>query len=155
MRVATAIVSMTDADGTGVMPDGEEPFDADEQHRIAVDFDKTLTGGEESYITEAAEEAVEEMVEWVNYQYRRGHTIIVWTARPWEAAQETVARLTEWGVDWHGLRMEKGHADVYVDDKGTTPADELADHGFDGDGDVDEREGLVDKDKDGDYDEAG
>ena len=139
----------------GVMVDGERPFDADEQQRIAVDFDKTLTKGEESYITTEAEEPDEEMVEWVNYQYRQGHTIIIWTARPWEAAQETVARLTEWGIDWHGLRMEKGHADVYVDDKGTTPKDELVEHGFDGDGALDDQEGLVDKDKGGDPDEAG
>ncbi|WP_216824765.1 hypothetical protein [Salinigranum rubrum] len=144
----------TDDHDGGVMPDGEEPFAADHQ-RIAVDFDETLTGGDESYITEAAEEPDEEMVEWVNYQYRQGHTIIVWTARPWEAAQETVARLTEWGVDWHGLRMEKGHADVYVDDKGSTPSEALAADGFDGDGELDDGEGKVDKDKDGDPDDAG
>jgi hypothetical protein len=143
-------MSDSDADGEGVMLDGEEPFDAEEHQRIAVDFDKTLTKGEESYITERAEKPDEEMVEWVNYQYRQGHTIIVWTARPWEAAQETVARLTEWGIDWHGLRMEKGHADVYVDDKGSTPSEQLRDYDFDGDGDLDNGEGLVDKDKDGD-----
>ncbi|ELZ30848.1 hypothetical protein C474_10316 [Halogeometricum pallidum JCM 14848] len=148
-------MSDSDTDGEGVMLDGEEPFDADEHQRIAVDFDKTLTKGEESYITKRAEEPDEEMVEWVNYQYRQGHTIIVWTARPWEAAQETVARLTEWGIDWHGLRMEKGHADVYVDDKGSTPSEQLGDHGFDGDGDLNDGEGLVDKDKDGDADDAG
>jgi hypothetical protein len=146
---------MNDSENNGVMPDGEEPFDADDHQRIAVDFDKTLTKGEEEYISERAEKPNEEMVEWVNYQYRQGHTIIVWTARPWEAAQETVARLTEWGVDWHGLRMEKGHADVYVDDKGTTPTEELLEHGFDGDGTVDDGEGLIDKDKDGDFDDAG
>ncbi len=145
----------SDHDGESVMAEGEEPFDADEHQRIAVDFDKTLTKGEDSYITDDAEEPDEEMVEWVNYQYRQGHTIIVWTARPWEAAQETVARLTEWGVDWHGLRMEKGHADVYVDDKGTTPSEELTKEGFDGDGELDDGEGKVDKDKDGDPDDAG
>ena len=142
-------------DTDSVMADGEEPFGAGEHTRIAVDFDRTLTGGEGSYITEEAEEPDEEMVEWVNYQYRRGHTIIIWTARPWEAAQETVARLTEWGVDWHGIRMEKGHADVYVDDRGTTPSEELVKEGFDADGSLDDGEGKVDKDKDGDPDEAG
>jgi hypothetical protein len=138
----------------GVMPEGEEEF-AEEHQRIAVDFDKTLTAGGESYITEDPEEPDEEMLEWVNYQYRQGHSIIIWTARPWEAAQETVARLTEWGVDWHGLRMEKGHADIYVDDKGTTPSDELLEAGFDGDVDVDQGGGKIVKDKDGDPDDAG
>ncbi|EMA40191.1 hypothetical protein [Halococcus hamelinensis] len=144
----------SDGESEGVMTDGEEPFDGDHT-RIAVDFDKTLTAGEEGYITEEAEDPNEEMVEWVNYQYRKGNTIIIWTARPWEAAQETVARLTEWGIDWHGIRMEKGHADVYVDDKGTTPSDELLDSGFDGDGEVGPGEGKVDKDKSGNPDGAG
>lgn len=135
------------------MAEGEEPFGAGEHTRIAVDFDKTLTKGEDPYITDEAEDPDEETVEWVNYQYRHGHTIIVWTARPWEAAQETVARLTEWGVDCHGLRMEKGHADVYVDDKGTTPSEELTKEGFDGDGELGGGEGKVDKD--GDPDDAG
>ena len=51
--------------------------------------------------------------------------------------------------------MEKGHADVYVDDKGTTPSDELLESGFDADGEVDPGEGKIDKDKSGDPDGAG
>jgi hypothetical protein len=92
-----------------------------DHERIAVDFDKTLTEGEKSYVNEEPENPDEEMVQWVNEQYAEGNTIIIWTSRPWGAAPDTVARLTEWGVDWHGIRMEKGKADAYVDDKGTTP----------------------------------
>ncbi|WP_199268418.1 hypothetical protein [Halomarina oriensis] len=73
------------------------------------------------------------MVHWVDEQYDAGHTIIVWTARPWDAANQTVARLTEWGVEWHGIRMEKGYADMSVDDKGTTPREQLLDGDYDGD----------------------
>lgn len=115
---------------------------SDQQH-IAVDFDATLTQGEEDDRTTEAPDPDEEMVHWVNEQYDAGHTIIVWTARPWDAANQTVARLTEWGVKWHGIRMEKGYADVYVDDKGTTPREQLLDGGYDGDGEVDadERDG--------------
>jgi hypothetical protein len=105
---------------------------SDQQH-IAVDFDATLTQGEEDDRTTEAPDPDEEMVHWVNEQYDAGHTIIVWTARPWDAANQTVARLTEWGVKWHGIRMEKGYADVYVDDKGTTPREQLLDSGYDGD----------------------
>ncbi len=111
-----------------------------ERERIAVDFDKTLTEGERSYIHEKPENPDEEMVQWVNEQYAEDHTIIIWTARPWEAAQDTVARLTEWGVDWHAIRMEKGNADMYVDDKGTTPKEELVEEGFDADGELDGHE---------------
>ena len=111
-----------------------------DQQRIAVDFDKTLTEGDKSYVDETPEAPDEEMVQWVNKQYAENHTVIIWTARPWEAAQDTVARLTEWGVDWHGIRMEKGNADVYVDDKGTTPSSQLKEDGFDGDGELDQSE---------------
>ena len=110
---------------------------SDGHKRIAVDFDNTLTSGERGYVDEDPEDPDEEMVQWVNEQYREGNTIIVWTARPWETAPETVARLTEWGVDWHGLRMEKGNADVYVDDKSAIPEEELLEDGYDGDGEVD------------------
>ena len=111
-----------------------------EQRHIAVDFDATLTEGEEDDRTEEDPDPDEEMVHWVNEQYDAGHIIVVWTARPWDAANETVARLTEWGVKWHGIRMEKGYADVYVDDKGTTPREELLDDGYDADGDLESHE---------------
>ncbi|MFC4359741.1 hypothetical protein ACFO0N_17485 [Halobium salinum] len=122
--------------------DADEPFGVDDgdHMRIAVDFDDTLSEGEEDDFTAEPSEPDEEAVHWVNEQYRKGHTVIVWTARPWDSAAETVARLTEWGVHWHGLRMEKGHADVYVDDKGTTPSDQLLKDGYDGDGELDAEE---------------
>ncbi|MFC6724469.1 hypothetical protein ACFQE1_08795, partial [Halobium palmae] len=122
--------------------DADEPFGVDDgdHMRIAVDFDDTLSEGEEDDFTERPPEPHEETVHWVNEQYRKGHTIIVWTARPWDSAAQTVARLTEWGVHWHGLRMEKGHADVYVDDKGTTPTDQLIADGYDADGELDASE---------------
>ncbi|MBX0295024.1 hypothetical protein [Haloarcula nitratireducens] len=122
---------------------------SDDHDRIAVDFDNTLSAGERGYVDEEPEEPDEEMVQWVNERYAEGDTIIVWTARPWEAAARTVARLTEWGVDWHGIRMEKGNADVYVDDKGAVPSEELLEDGYDGDGEVD-----GDEQKDGRHDDA-
>ncbi len=93
-------------------------------NRIAVDFDKTLTdpdGG--TYFTDEPTLPNEEMCEWVREQYQNGHTIIIHTARPWDVAGLTAAKLTEWGVPYHGLRMEKGSADVYVDDKAVPPED--------------------------------
>lgn len=121
---------------------------SDEHRRIAVDFDNTLTEGERGYVHEEPEEPDEEMVQWVNERYAEGETIIVWTARPWEKAPETVARLTEWGVDWHGIRMEKGNADMYVDDKGAVPEEELLDAGYDADGEVDGGESVEGRHRD-------
>ena len=93
--------------------------------RLMVDFDKTLTAGEESYFTGGVEKPDEKMVAWVNEQYRSGATIIIWTSRPWSVAGETAARLTEWGVRFHGLFCEKGSADRYIDDKAYRPSEVL------------------------------
>jgi hypothetical protein len=120
--------------------EGQLTADVDDGHtRIAVDFDHTLTSGESGPSGEDLPD--EEMVAWVNHQYDEDNTILIWTARSWDKAHETVARLTEWGVNWHGLRMEKGKADIYVDDKGSTPKAELLEAGFDADEDVDPGEG--------------
>jgi len=94
--------------------------------RICVDFDKTLTredGG--TYFTDEETLPDNEMISWVNDRYKQGDTIIIHTARPWSVAGETVGKLTEWGVRWHGLRMDKGSGDLYIDDKAMRPEELL------------------------------
>lgn len=94
--------------------------DFDEENRvICVDFDKTLTTGEGPHFWEEDDEEYpnEEMVEWVNEKFREGHVIIVWTARPWAEARDIVAYLTDWEVEFNGIRCDKGRADVYIDDR--------------------------------------
>lgn len=93
--------------------------------RINIDFDKTLTTGEGAAYWEEgeAESPDEEMVEWVNGQYHQGNFIIVWTARPWSQAQVVAGYLTKWGVEFNGIRCDKGGADIYVDDKAVNVSD--------------------------------
>ena len=38
-------------------------------------------------------------MQWVNERYAEDDTVIIWTARSWEAASDTVVRLAEWSVD--------------------------------------------------------
>lgn len=57
------------------------------------------------------------MIEKVRELYQAGNVIIIWTARLWEYAPETVGWLTKHKVPFHGIYMSKGGADVYVDDK--------------------------------------
>jgi hypothetical protein len=83
---------------------------------LCVDFDHTITHTENEY-EYGSEKPNHEVIEWLKEMYYAGHTIIVWTARPWSEANIIASRLTEWGVRWHGLRCEKGGGDVYVDDK--------------------------------------
>jgi len=87
--------------------------------RIAVDVDRTLTTGDgEPWFEDGlGPEPNERAIEVVNELYVRGHTILIWTARPWSVAAETAGWLTAHGVRYHGLRMEKGSGDVYLDDK--------------------------------------
>lgn len=87
---------------------------------INVDFDHTITTTQDEYAF-GSEEPNPEMIEWVRDRYYEGHTIIVWTARPWTEAHIVAARLTEWDVRYHGIRCDKGGSDIYVDDKGYLP----------------------------------
>jgi len=52
--------------------------------KIAVDFDKTITTGEgEPYWKEdSSEKPNKDLIRYINEQYKKGATIIVWTARP-------------------------------------------------------------------------
>lgn len=96
---------------------------SDGTQRINVDFDKTLTTGEGPpfWDEDEMEYPDEGMVEWVNSQYHDGNVIIVWTARPWSQAQNIAGYLTKWGVEFNGIRCDKGGADIYVDDKAVRP----------------------------------
>lgn len=84
--------------------------------RIAVDLDDTLTQGEKRY-WEGRCDPDDYVIKSINQLYKQGHTIVIWTARPWSNASQVASWLVEHGVRYHGLRMNKGSADVYVDDK--------------------------------------
>lgn len=94
---------------------------------VAVDFDGTLTQGKARFWLDETEEPCEEVVEWTRQQYYDGKHVVVWTARPWSEASTIAARLTEWEIPYHGIRCEKGGADLYVDDKAVSPESVIAD----------------------------
>lgn len=88
-----------------------------DRRRIAVDFDNTITNGDVAYWDDELPTVNDDVQEKVLDFYHRGHTIIVWTARPWSQAGEVAGHLTRWGIKYHGIRCSKGSADLYVDDK--------------------------------------
>lgn len=90
---------------------------------IAVDFDKTLTTGEGTPYWEDDWEDVADgdMIEWVNDRYKEGNHIVIWTARPWNVAHQVASFLEKHEVRYHGIRCNKGGADLYVDDKTKRP----------------------------------
>lgn len=92
-----------------------------EPKRLAIDFDSTLTMGDESYFTDGRETANPFVVDWVNDRYIDGHTILIHTARPERVRPETEAWLAGEGVRYHALVMGKLSADVYIDDKSYHP----------------------------------
>lgn len=88
--------------------------------RVFVDVDRTLTTGDGDpwFVDDGlGPEPNDRAIDLVNELYTNGHTIVVWTARPWSVADATAGWLTAHGVRYHGLRMEKGSGDVYLDDK--------------------------------------
>lgn len=102
----------------------EDPSDdplTEPEDLVAVDFDGTLTEGKNLYWEGEREAPDEEIIEWVREQYYSGCHIVIWTARPWEQAGRIASRLVEWDVPFHGIRCNKGGADLYVDDKSVTP----------------------------------
>lgn len=60
---------------------------------------------------------VNKNVETLKKQYFSGNVIIIWTARLWNQAPKVVAFLEKYQIPYHGLKMNKGGADRYYDDK--------------------------------------
>lgn len=89
--------------------------------RLMVDFDGTLTEGDAKYWEGEKADPNEQVIDAVRSHYHSGGTVVIWTARPWSEASSIAARLTEWGLPYHGIRCEKGSGDLYVDDKAVTP----------------------------------
>lgn len=87
--------------------------------KIFVDFDGTLTtGAGKPYWVDPLDDSPRlEMIELVNDLYKRGNTIIVYTARQEEVREETAYYLNKWGVMHHALKMEKPGYSVLIDDK--------------------------------------
>lgn len=93
-------------------------FDEKGARRLyAIDLDGVLTNGEPFWEVEPTPNV--EAIAAVREIYKGGNIVIVWTARQWTHAQETVAWLFKHSVPFHGLYMAKGGADFYVDDKMT------------------------------------
>ena len=86
--------------------------------RLAIDFDGTLTVGDNKWWEDDSDPKPNlEMIKKVNEKFIQGHTILIFTARPWEVARKTVAWLIKYGVRFHGVNFNKMPAHVYVDDR--------------------------------------
>lgn len=87
--------------------------------KIFVDYDDTLTTGEgDPYWVNPMDDHPDwGMIELVNDLYKKGNTIIVYTARREEVREETQYFLNEWGVMHHALVMEKPGFDLLIDDR--------------------------------------
>lgn len=92
--------------------------------RIGVDVDGTLTLDKNRYWVGHEECSPNNtVIEEVNELYNSNHTIIIHTARPWKNASSLVAWLNKHGVKYHGIRMDKGSCDLYIDDKSVNHLD--------------------------------
>lgn len=89
-----------------------------------IDLDGVLTNGEFFWVKEPTPRA--RAVEVLRQLYREGNVIIIWTARAWELAPETVGWLIKNRIPFHGIYMGKGGTDCYVDDKNESLSDFLS-----------------------------
>lgn len=80
-----------------------------------IDVDGVLTNGEKFWEEEPTPN--QDMIEYVRNLYQSGNTIIIWSARAWELAPETVSWLIKHRVPFHGIYLAKGGSDHYIDDK--------------------------------------
>jgi len=80
-----------------------------------VDLDGTLTYNEPWWDVTPKVNPI--MRDYIRDLLHNGHIIIIWTARPWNFANETVGWLIANKIQFHGLMMGKGGADYYIDDK--------------------------------------
>jgi len=99
---------------------------------LHVDFDKTITQVMEDpdfdpYCKDELHDVPvdSKMQSRLRSLTEQGHTIIVWTARPWSHAASVAGYLTRHHVPFEGLKMNKGGGGVYVDDKAYRPEEFL------------------------------
>ena len=83
---------------------------------INVDVDGVLTNGE--IFWEETPTVNKEMRKFVqDAYYSMKYVIIIWTTRLWRDAPITVGWLISNQIPFHGIMMQKGASDAYLDDK--------------------------------------
>lgn len=87
---------------------------------INVDVDGVLTNGEIWW--EETPTVNKEMRKFVQEAYySMKYVIIIHTARLWHDAPKTIGWLVSNRIPFHGIMMEKGASDAYIDDKNVIP----------------------------------
>lgn len=87
---------------------------------IYVDIDETICTGGLKYDYTLAK-PIQENIDKINKLYDEGNIIYYWTARGsttgfnWRPTTEK--QLSDWGVKYHQLRMNKPGYDILIDDK--------------------------------------
>lgn len=88
---------------------------------VVVDFDEALTRGEALRRRDEIEDLWEEIIERARQQYYAGPQVVISTARPWNRAYGSAARLAEWEVPYHVIRGNEGGSEGYIDDGASRP----------------------------------
>jgi len=83
------------------------------------DVDGVLTNGESYWLSDPTPNMLN--IKYLKELYSSGNIIIIHTARTWEYANETVSWLIKHKIPFHGIMMQKGAADYYIDDKMLMP----------------------------------
>ena len=92
---------------------------------INVDVDGVLTKGNIMF-WDGEPEPNQMVIDYIRKLYFSGkYTIIIWTARLWCNAPDLIGWLEKYSVPFHGIKMNKGASDFYIDDKANLPTEEF------------------------------
>ena len=89
--------------------------------KIYVDIDETICINDGSSRDYSKASPILERIEKINSFYKKGHTIVYWTARGtvtginWEDI--TTNQLKNWGALYHDLKFGKPDYDIFICDK--------------------------------------
>jgi len=101
-----ADVCCNKCNGTGVIKDVNI-----QKKRFAIDFDNTLTVGDNKpWLEDDRPTPNKKNIEIVNQLFFKGNTIIIHSSRPWEFARKTVAWLIENRVLYHNMSIKEFEA---------------------------------------------
>ena len=90
--------------------------------QLVIDLDGTICT-EERQFSRALAQPLPGAVEAINHLKKKGHTVIIYSARTWAEYELTIDWLERYGVVYDQLVLGKPQGDFWIDDRALTHVD--------------------------------